>query len=815
MKYIFRTLLRDKTYAFLNIIGLSLGMACFILLTLYLRHELSFDNYHNEKERIFRVLHETDYGNTRILGARSSNFLGPLLARDYPQIDTYVSLRPASQTTTMLRSGDNAFYLESVYIADNSLFDIFTHDIIFGNLEDALTRPNTIAINQSTAKLFYGEANPVGEILSTANSDFEVTLVFADVPENSHLKYTAIIANQGDLAPSANALANFRGNLWNLGGFTYVRLTPNSFAADGEEVFTDFFDRVMAESTRPGYRARFYLEPLTSIHLWSNSENDLPRGNIYYLYAFAIVAIFILLVACANYMNMATASVTRRAREITVRKILGANRKALVGHFLAEAIVYSLLALVISVCLVELVLIGSIGARYLGADLSLGMWDSSLIFVALVALGLAVGVVAGFYPAMYLATINTHTQFKSWRKSFGNKVREGLVLTQFTVSIAIISAATLMYLQMQYINSKPLGFEKENKLVIQIRGADAIEQIEALTTSLISHPQIDNASLVRGSPIGAPFNAALEAIREDGTIANVNIYNVLADENFIDSLGLSLTSGRNFSAQASGPQRVTNDFAASPLSQVILNETAVSQIGWEDPLGKTFNLGPNGPYTVIGVVDDFHFQNMHLSIDPFVIFRDVYDYSEASPRAREIATRELIVSLSGDSTDETLAYIEEQWNELSPFYTLQYEFLEDEVEQFYQSDNQQMNLIGILALVCVFISCLGLFGLMVFTTASRTKEIGIRKVLGAWTYQIVLLLFRQVFRLILIASLIATVLAYLIISGWLENFYYRDAINPIAFAFAAGISTLIAFITVSSQAYRTAITNPIEALRYE
>lgn len=806
LKIQLRNLLNDKAYAVLNITGLSLGIACFIILALYLRHELTFDQHNTLHERIYRLNHEIDYGNTNIRRAQSSHYLAPRLATDYPQIESYVSFRRASRISTLFEHENNSYYMDDVYIADNSVFEIFSHDIIYGNPNQALTQPNTIAISESVSRQYFGADNPVGKMLTNTDSSYQVTLVFADLPDNTHFKYSVLLANQGMLSPAADESANRLNNLWNLNAYNYLLMHEGYEPAnsDGEE-FDDFFDRVLAEFTRPGYRARFYLEPLAGIHLNSTSQRDEPRGNTYYLYAFSAVALFVLLIACTNYVNLATARANRRSREISIRKILGADKRTLVAQFLSESIVYSLLALAIAISIVEFLLSGTAEVDLFGKNLSLNFWQDSLVFLSLLSLGLIVGIVAGAYPAFYLATTNTNVQhFRGWRRSLNSVVREGLVFVQFTISIAVITATTLMYLQMKYIEERPLGFDKQNKIIIPIQGVDAIEGIQVLMDQLKTNPQIISASLMSGNPITNRFNPALEALREDGTVYNLDYHTISIDGNFIDTMGLSLVAGRGF------------EVGAEPIAtNAIINQAVADELGWEDPIGKTYTIGGDGPYTVIGMVEDFHFSDMHQAITAFVFYPDLLSFEGLSQTQRAGVSREMMLDITGESLNETLDFIQDRWNEFDGAYPFQYEFLADQLEQLYVSDNQQMSLIGIFAAISIFISCLGLFGLTAFTTSQRTKEIGIRKTLGATTHELILMLFRNILSLLLLASVIASLIAYFGINGWLQGFYYRDAINPMAFAFAGLLSIGIAFFTLTAQSIKTVMQNPVEALRYE
>lgn len=802
-----RRLLSEKYYSALNVIGLVFGIACFIVLALYLEHELTYDQHHELHDRIYRINHETDFGTVRNRDAKSSKYLAPMLQRDYPGIENYVSFEPMyTQSATLFESADDSDFVSDVYISSNSAFEVFTHDVVFGNPEEALVRPYTIAINQTVAQRFFGNSNPVGEILSSGDSDYLVTLVFADLPDNSHLKYSALLTLTGappDLSEESGFMV---ARLWNPSSFNYLLVSEGYEAPGlGEEAFGDLFDRVMAPITRAGYRASFYLEPLADIHLNSFTNNDQPRGNPYYLYAFTLVAVFVLVIACINYINLATARATRRASEISIRKLLGANRNLLVTQFLFESIAFALIALLVAVTAVEFFLSGNAEVNLFGKDLSLGFFQDPIVFVSLVALGLFVGVAAGVYPAFVLAMTDPQNRHsKGVSRSAGTTVRKCLVLFQFTISMAVISATVLMLLQMRYINERPLGYDKFNKIALQVQSVQTIERIQSFIEQLKSNPRIDDASLIRTNPFTTWSNSALDAHLDDGTTYNLDFHGTQVDENFFDLMGINLIAGRVFDG---GPQQ--SRFEA------ILSRTAVEEIGWDDPIGKTFNTTAATPFTVVGVAEDFHFEALHKEIGPFVFFPDVIDYENSAPDLRANVTRELFLDVSADSLNETIRFIEQQWSVFEPSFPFRYSILEEDLEQLYQSDRQQMLLIGLFAAISLLISCLGLLGLTAFTTGQRTKEIGIRKTLGASIRHIFFVLFSNVFVLLVVASILAAGISYIGITGWLDNFYYRRDIDPLAFVYSSFVVTVIAIGTMTLQSYKTVSANPIEALRYE
>ncbi len=802
LRYFLRLVQTGTYYVCLNVAGLSVGMACFILIGLFLRHEFTFDRHNDNHQHIYRVNHQIDATNNVTRHARTSHFLGPLLLRDYPEIENYVSFRRESPNATLLRYGAESYYVDDLYIADNSVFEIFSHDIIYGEVGQALLRPNTIAIDQSLAQRLFGDENPVGRIVSTGVVDYELTLVFADLPGNAHFQYSALIANAGNFAPSADALANRRGNLWNLNGFTYLQMN-SATPLDGSEVFEDFYSRMMADVTRPGYTAQFFLEPLADIHLNSVALQDEPRGNAYYLYALAVVGTLILVSACFNYINMATARAFTRGREVAMRKILGAERSALLRQFLAESMLYAFLALLLAIVMVQIALLASTDLNLFGRSFDTGFWRDPQVFVGLIALGTAVGLLAGIYPALQLTRLQAISR-AGVEQASGRRLRGSLVLAQFTISIAVISATLLMFNQLNYMDGMAIGMDKDNKLLLRVQGADAIERTPALLQTLRDSPFIEEVSLSVGNPVTGNYTAALEAQREDGSVYNLEYNYTPVDETYFDTLGLQLLAGRGFET---GQE--------AELRQVVVNQAVSAEVGWSDPIGKVFTIGGSPEFTVIGELRDFRFEDIHSRIKPFVFFLDDLDFQDWSDDRRVGAVRELIVAIDGDNVPEALRFIEQAWADFDSVYPLQYQFLADVMEQMRVSDNRQMYLIAVFAAICVFISCLGLLGLTAFTIHRKAKEIAIRKTLGASTGQIIRLLFGNVLKLLALASIVASVIAYLAINRWLEGFYYRDAMDPSAFLLAAVSAVLIALLTLSLQSYRSAARNPVVSLRYE
>ncbi|MCG8412911.1 MAG: FtsX-like permease family protein, partial [Pseudomonadales bacterium] len=591
----------------------------------------------------------------------------------------------------------------------------------------------------------------------------------------------------------------------NTNHYTYLTFNENFDARRFSEISDDFYSRYMADfGDQFGQSSRFLIEPLTDIHLYSTTNNDQPRGNIYYVISFAVIGTFVLIIACVNYINLATARSFRKIREVAIRKLLGAEKKRLTIQFLAESLLLSSIAVAIGLSLVEALIAFTPLESFLGKEISLTQWGIGALVVGSVLLAALIGLISGIYPALYISGTKPVATLKQSESSANSIVRQLLVLTQFTVSVSVISCALLMYMQMQYVNTQPLGFEKENKIVLDVRGAEQIESLPIFTNEIRTDPDVlETSTVFLGIPGGRTSNRFFSTLDENGEPENYSFFNMHVDFDFLDLMEIELVAGRGFDRNISG------DVANS----VLINEKMVQRLGWDQPLGKVINPGDRDR-VVVGVVKDFHFQRLQNEIEPLVIFPDDQSESGLFPVERT-QLRQLIISLSGTADTESLDYIRDRWQEFDPLRPFEYEFLENSLNELYTSSQQQMVLIGAFSLASILISCLGLYGLTAFTMEQRTKEIGIRKTLGASTVQIILMLFRNILKLILYGSVIAAFISFLAMTEWLQGFYYHTEINLFVFFLSSAIALAIAFVTVALQSRKTAQANPIEALRYE
>lgn len=811
LKITLRNLYGEKVYSFVNIVGLAVAFCCFLLIFLHIRHQLSFDRHFDQHQNIYRLNTEVTVNGAQRTIARTSPLVAPLLGQDYPQFENYVRFRPSTENndpTLFLRDG-RSFFWHNVYNADNSVFQIFNHTILHGDPATALTEPRSLAISESFAKAYFGDENPVGKTVGVQlpDNEYTVTLVFADLPDNSSLKYDVLI-HYNQLASPESEEALFERLVF-FDDYTYLRLPEGYDSSAITRISEDFFERYSAEGARrmfPGQAARmdYSLQPLDEIYLKTGIEEDVPSGNVVYLQALGLVGFFIMFIAAMNYINLATARSEKRAKEAGMRRTLGARRHWLVFQFLAEAVTFAFLSLIFALALVELVLSLDFAESFLGRGIELSFLTDASLLLQLAAIAFLLGILAGSYPGLYYSSQPLATAFKSAGLSAtGGKglLRGTLVGVQMLLTVAVIAATFLMVAQMDYLKNRPLGFDKENKIFFRtIMRVDSNDRFRTFVDELRRQPGVLSAAMtdvIPGMPAYA-IQAVLEnaEIREDSLQVNWNV----VDENFLATLDLELMGGRNFS------------YVHTPSSEVssrsyIVNETLVRQMGWEAALGKEIKYPPNGTTgRVIGVVEDFNFADLHEAVGPLVLEPYYPNYRWG---------RYIILSLSSANQSATLARVEEVFRKFMPTSPFEYRWLDQSLDALYATEEKQAQLVGVFSGICVLIAILGLAALAAYTVERRTREIGIRKAYGASSLRIITMLFTPIFGLVLIASVVASGLAWLAVDRWLEGFAYRIGIDPMAFASASSIVLLTAFLTLVAQATRIAHAKPADSLRFE
>jgi len=823
-KVALRTLARDKTYALINVAGLALAIACCLILGVYLRGELTYDHSHENYKRIFRIANEFEINGKTDRFAVTSAALGPMLKEENADVQDYVRFMGGGNSRNFLTHGNVGYYWADTYIADTNVFQVFTHKILYGDPKTALDKPTSIAISHSVARKYFGERNPIGETLASDGNDAQVTLVFEDFPENTHFKYDALFSANLGLMQSPNDINIRRQQLFGVQVYTYLLMRPGYDPAQWSEVSKAFFDRNMAvtpiaSSIKAKWRS--WLQPLADIHLHSDVPESLPTGNIYYLYGFIAVTVFTLLVACINYMNLATARAARRAKEVGMRKILGSSRGALIVQFLAESTLLALVAVLLGVLLVKLAVALTPIDQLFGKTISLSFAQTPELWLWLAGLVLIVGIGAGLYPAFYLSSVVPVSALVGGGKGGGrsSRLREGLVFLQFLISVAVIACTLVMGAQMRYISGLSLGFERENRVYVTLRGADTILSSDAIRTQLLTNPNVLGVSWTTSKMGGNfPINGiGLET--NQGAMEMTTVWHMGVGPDFVKTMGLKLIAGHGpaddvASAAGAGGGGPT----ASQISEIVVNEALVNRLHWQEPIGKHFELG-QGPGaqkgTVVGVVKDFNFRSVHEDVAPFAIYRRTEDFSRMPAVLRMHEERTMVVNVAGKNVSATMDFVRDTMRKFDGLHPFEFQFLDDSLQNLYVADARLTRLIAIFAGLCIFIACLGLFGLASFMAAQRTREIGVRKVFGARTSQIITLLAQRIVYLVLGAAVVASALAYLVMKAWLQNFAFRAGINPLLFVAAALGGLAIAYLTVALQSMKAARAHPVSSLRYE
>ncbi len=801
VKLALRNLKRYKGYSFINLTGLAIGIACCILILLYVQDEFSYDRYVDDYDRIYRmVLDLSTPDGEDISLARTPPPWAPALAQDYPAVRNYVRLKtPMVSWLVSNEERDKKFHEKGFYFADETVFEFFDFKLIQGDPRTALQDPLTLVLTESTAQRYFGGDDPVGKILRLDNAyDLEVTGVMQDVPPNSHFDFD-ILASIHTLS-SIPIYGDTNYLTWRSALFpdlyTYIKLREGYAIADLEEQMPEFLDRYLAEIlNQANISVRPHFQALTSIHLHSNLEAEIrANSDISYVYIFSAIALFVLVIACINFMNLATARSSNRAQEVGMRKVVGAERKQLISQFIGESIVWAFLSLLLAVVLVSVTL--PFFNAVSGKDLAVGMmtWDFAL---GILGLTMLVGILAGSYPAVFLSSFQPVAVFRGALKvgRSNSRLRKFLVVFQFTLSLIFIIGTAIVYNQLRYVQNKGLGFAKEQVVVLPMGDPRARQIYMTFKDRVMQEPEVlalSGTSSVPGGLIGVNL-----LLPEGATRGNeITLGSFLVDHDFVDALGLELVAGRAFS----------REFSTDTMQAFILNETAIRRLGWEgEAVNKRLSMGNFKRGQVIGVVKDFHAKSLHQRIEPLVI------HIAPDPDA----FLQLAVRISTQNIDREIASLQTAWEEIYPHDPFVYSFLDEDFGRLYHSDRQRGQIFLTFSVLAVAIACLGLLGLASFTAEQKTKEIGIRKVLGASIPGIIRLLSMEFVKLVLLANLIAWPLAYLVMNNWLQNFAYRENIPLLIFPLAGVLSILIALVTVSFQATKAALTDPVDSIRTE
>jgi putative ABC transport system permease protein len=804
-----RNLARERLYAVINIGGLALGLASCLILGLFLKSELTYDRHFAGHENVYRMVYETRALGHNRSQANTSEGLGPIFAAEYPSlIRQYLRIRNNAPVGGLaMRTPDHpdkVYYWERSYFAEPNVFAFFPVKVIAGDPKTALLEENTLAISESVARRYFGNADPLGKLLLTeADTPRRITLVFADLPANTHLKFDLLHAmdmgtRRFGQSPLTIMAERADDKIWR--NYTYVQMVPGFDPAEWGRMSQAVFRKYTGGRSA----SRTWLQPLRDVHLQDNLGYDLPTGNRAYLYGCAAVALIILAIACTNYMNLATARAARRARSVGFRKILGAGRLSLALQFLGEAMLFSIIALVLAAVITEVVLKFTPINAFMDGKAMLNLREDPQLALWLFGAAAAVGLVSGAYPAVYLSSWAPLAALTGRdAQGAGNpRLREVLVLVQFTISSAVIASTLLMMDQMHYVATRPLGFERDHRLLVMVRGTSVIERIPEIRNALLSNSHVRGVTMAERTPDKGVDDEGTGFDVETNEGASINrFFNTLSiGEDYERVMGLKITRGQALGGNEGHP--------------VLVNEALVEDMGWIQPVGKRITLrGSVTPGKVVGVVEDFNFRSLKHLVEPVVIRRLNAHVPYVMPILASYQKRFLIVDVTGADMAKTLGFIGRIMTRADPRHPFSYEFLDEALNAQYKSELTLQKLIGIFAGISIFIAGMGLFGLTAFATEQRSREIGIRKVLGATAWQIVGMLSQRMLVLVLVASVLASGIAYFAIEAWLSEFAYRAEINPLVFVGSALAAALVAFATVAFQSWRTANADPVEALR--
>lgn len=796
-----RNIRKNKINSFINIFGLAIGMAVCLLLLLYVQDESSYDRFHAKADRIYRVANFTAMGDVEDELNGASALLAPALIQDFPEVEDAVRFRRIS--SVKLQFGDKIFRERRIVFSEPSFFNIFSFPLIKGDSNSALESPHSVILSAKTAKKYFDKADPIGETISMNDSeDYKVTGVFQDIPQNSHFHF--------DVIGSLSSLDDFKEPSWLMPNFpTYLLLKDGTRASSFQEklpavvekytgpAIKEVFGKTLDELGRErGWRAGYFLQPLTSIHLNSDISNEFEaNGDARYITLFSTIALIILVLAAINFMNLCTAYSSVRAKEVGIRKVLGSHRWNLFKQFITESVLMCVVSLAFALVIVILALplLNSLA----GKGMSFSSLGSGFMLLSILLVTLLVGFLAGSYPALFISSFPS-AHVLAGRFNLGGKstlLRRGLVVFQFFTSIILLVGTLIILFQLRYIQNKNLGFNKEQVLVVDGR-EDQFENAHAFKNEMQNYPQIINSSVSGFLPV--PSRRRVQPVYPQGAADKekwppINIWHV--DHDYIKTFEMKVVAGRDFSVDSMSNTEV-----------VIINQKAAEHFGWEHALGKvlyhSLEPGRYNAYTVIGVVEDFHFDSLRDSIKPLVLVQG----NNSEYISFRIKTEDL---------SRTLATFEKRWEEFYPQEPFVYAFLDEKFNHMYRSDLRIGNILSVFTALAVFIGCLGLFGLAAFTTERRTKEIGIRKVLGESVQSIIKMLLKEYVLLVCIANVIAWPVVYYVMRNWLQGFAYRLPISISVFLIAGAGTLVLAVTTVIYHAGKAAISDPIKSLRYE
>ena len=805
LKISFRNLRKHAFYSFINITGLVVGVACVIFILLFVTDELSYDKFNVKADRTYRLVSDFIIRGNAFQSALSGGPVGQGMKRDFPEVEQQTRLRQMG--STIVKYKDISHKENGISYADSTFFDVFSIELIAGKKDEALRAPNSIVLSESAAQKYFGKKSPVGEILRLDdNTDYSVTGVYKDIPSNSHF--------HADMLCSMSSLAFSTRDYWSNANFhTYIVLAKGAKPQDLIAKYPSLLQKyvkpeiehiagvTIGDFSELNLKFEWVLEPLLDIHLYSQYPHQFePNGDIQYVYIFSAIGLFILFLACINFINLATARSSLRAKEVGIKKVVGSDRKSLITQFLTESVVISIISLIIAVTFVLALL--PFFNSLVGKEIQFTSLLNGTIILALIAIPLITGILAGFFPAFVLSAFNPAVILKGNLSSGVKKgwLRSGLVVFQFTTSIILIVCTLVVLNQLNYIQNKKLGFDKDHVLIIEDTNMLG-SRTEVFKDEVLRNPEIISGTVSAFLPVESA-RSSMGTI-PDGDMTSEKFQPLQTwriDTDYFKTLGMEFVAGRNFS-----------DEQIMDSSAVILNEACVKEFGWDDPLEHTVARyilpDPNKPpvlkeYNVIGVVKDFHFESLKENIAPLLFYLE--------PSTSNISFRIKTDNIAGVIDD-----VKSIWTKTAPGQPFSYRFMDESFDNMYRAETKISEIFSVFAGLAIFIGCLGLFGLSAFTAERKTKEIGIRKVHGATLKSIVILLSKEFAKLILVSFVIAAPIAYYLMNTWLQDYAYRANISLWIFVVSGLLAMSVALITVSYHAIKAGLINPATSLKYE
>lgn len=794
LKFTLRFLWRNKFFTLLNLLGLTLGLTASIWLMLYLKNELSYDKYHENRDRVYRFSHLIKAPGVEFNTAFSAPELSPMLAEEFPEIETYARFSPANRREVTLKN--ETFKERDIFYTDSDVTKVFTLNFIEGNSESALSEPHSVIISKDISQRLFGDGSAMNQIIEIDGRNVKVTGVFKNQPENTHFKFQVLVSGvaQREFA-FQDGVFNSEA-LWNPSCANYILMKPGFDKAQFLEKFKAFNEKYYMPFGRVVNGEHFLrIQKLADIHYDTvKIEDDFPKGNSNNLVVFSIIGFSILFLASINYINLSTARAGLRAREIGIRKVLGSDALSLRMALLFESVVQVFVALILSIITAWLLIEYSSFQALLGVSFSFNMFAQPNLIGLILLLVICTGLISGLYPALYLAKIKPVKALKgNWVASrSGNWVRRGLVLFQFVISIGVLTGTLLMKDQLNFLQNKELGYDKDQILVINSQDSLTQTKFKVLKEVFEQNPQIEAVSSSNFLP-GTDVGQTVFMVEKDGEMQQQEFKTLRGDANYLETFGISLKQGKFYR----GDETRGNIY-------FVVNETAARILDWESPIDKKMGFFHQEEFgRVIGVVNDFNFSSLHNPIEPLVI---VFDNRPGS---------HLIVRFRQGNEEKLIAGIKSTWEETIPNYPLDYSFLNQSLRDQYEADKNQNTLITSMSILCIFISLIGLSGLSAFNVSQRRKEIGIRKVLGAMTRQIIQIIFSDTLKIIVLAGIISAPISYWIINKWTENFAYQAPVSFFSMVISVIVAVLLTLSIVSIIVWFTSRKNPSETLRYE